>query len=67
LLLTSEGRVLADHVHHALIVVESGKSTAAEVAQALQLLEGTPATVSMVLNKTPVRTNLRDKDYYYPS
>lgn len=66
LLLSSEGRVLADHVHHALVVVEAGRSTASEVGNVLQLLQGSAAEVNMVLNKTPVPGSARYKDYYYP-
>jgi capsular exopolysaccharide synthesis family protein len=66
LLLTSEGRVLADQVNHALVVVESGRSTENDVGQVLQLLKGTAATVSLVLNKTPVPASARYHDYYYP-
>lgn len=66
LLLSSEGRVLADHVHHALVVVEAGRSTAGEVGNVLQLLQGSSAAVNLVLNKTPVPGAARYKDYYYP-
>jgi Mrp family chromosome partitioning ATPase len=66
LLLSSEGRVLADLVHYALVVVEAGRSTSGDVATVLQLLKGTSATVNMVLNKTPVPEASRYKDYYYP-
>lgn len=66
LLLSSEGRVLADLVHHALIVVEAGRSTAGEVGNVLQLLQGSAAAVNFVLNKTPLAGSARYKDYYYP-
>lgn len=66
LLLSSEGRVLADKVHHALVVVEAGRSTAIDVANVLQLLQGSAAAVNLVLNKTPVPGSARYKDYYYP-
>ena len=66
LLLSSEGRVLADHVHHAIVVVEAGRSTVNEVGNVLQLLQGSAAAVNLVLNKTPVPGSARYKDYYYP-
>jgi capsular exopolysaccharide synthesis family protein len=66
LLLSSEGRVLADQVHHALVIVEAGRSTASDVAHVLQLLQGSTAAVNLVLNKTPVPGSARYKDYYYP-
>lgn len=66
LLLSSEGRVLADQVQHALIVVEAGRSTASEVGNVLQLLQGSAAAVNLVLNKTPVAGSTRYRDYYYP-
>jgi Mrp family chromosome partitioning ATPase len=66
LLLSSEGRVLADKADHALVVVEAGRSTASDVGQVLQLLQGTSATVSLVLNKAPDSRSTRYKDYYYP-
>ena len=66
LLLSSEGRVLADQVHHALVIVEAGRSTTNDVAQVLELLQGSAASVNLVLNKTPVPASARYKDYYYP-
>ncbi len=66
LLLSSEGRVLADQANHALVVVEAGRSTASDVGQVLQLLQGTNVTVSLVLNKAPAAGHARYKDYYYP-
>ncbi len=66
LLLSSEGRVLADQVHHALVIVEAGRSTSSDVSQVLQLLQGSAAAVNLVLNKTPVPGSSRYKDYYYP-
>lgn len=66
LLLSSEGRVVADQVHHALVIVEAGRSTSGEVAEVLQLLQGSAASVNLVLNKTPVPGSSRYKDYYYP-
>ena len=66
LLLSSEGRVLADHVHHALVIVEAGRSTAGDVGNVLQLLNGSAAAVNLVLNKTPLPGSSRYKDYYYP-
>jgi receptor protein-tyrosine kinase len=66
LLLSSEGRALADQVNHALVVVEAGRTTVADVGNVLQLLQGSAATVSLVLNKTPVAGAARGKDYYYP-
>jgi Mrp family chromosome partitioning ATPase len=66
LLVSSEGRVLADHVHHALVVVEAGRSVTSDVATVLDLLKGTAASVSLVLNKTPIPSTSRYKDYYYP-
>jgi receptor protein-tyrosine kinase len=65
LLLSSEGRVLADYVHHALVVVEAGRSTASEVGQVLDILKGSAAAVSMVLNKTPTPGAARHEEYYY--
>jgi hypothetical protein len=52
--------------HHALVVVEAGRSVAGDVAAVLDLLKGTTASVSLVLNKTPVQTLRHNKDYYYP-
>ena len=66
LLLSSEGRVLADHVHHALVIVEAGRSTAGDVGNVLHLLKGSAAAVNLVLNKTPLPGSARYKDYYYP-
>jgi receptor protein-tyrosine kinase len=66
LLVSSEGRVLADHAHHALVVVEAGRSTATDVGNVLQLLQGSAAAVNLVLNKTPVPGSARYQDYYYP-
>ncbi len=66
LLLSSEGRVLADQANHALVVVEAGRSTAGDVGQVLQLLKGTNVTVSLVLNKAPASGHSRYKEYYYP-
>jgi Mrp family chromosome partitioning ATPase len=66
LLLSSEGRVLADQVHHALVIVEAGRSTMSDVSHVLQLLQGSAAAVNLVLNKTPVPGSARYKDYYYP-
>jgi capsular exopolysaccharide synthesis family protein len=66
LLLSSEGRVLADRVHHALVVVEAGRSTASDVGNVLQLLQGSTAAVSLVLNKTPVAGSAHYRDFYYP-
>ncbi len=66
LLLSSEGRVLADIAQHTLIVVEAGRSTTSDVAAVVDLLKGTSANISMVLNKTPIANTPRYKDYYYP-
>ncbi|MCK6369914.1 MAG: CpsD/CapB family tyrosine-protein kinase [Gammaproteobacteria bacterium] len=66
LLLSSEGRVMADQANHALVVVEAGRSTVSDVSQVLQLLKGTAVTVSLVLNKAPASGHARYKDYYYP-
>lgn len=66
LLLSSEGRVLSDLVHHTLVVVEAGRSTASDVSAVVDLLKGTSANISMVLNKTPIPNTPRYKDYYYP-
>jgi receptor protein-tyrosine kinase len=66
LLVSSESRVLADQVHHALVVVEAGRSTATDVGNVLQLLQGSTAAVNLVLNKTPVPGSARFKDYYHP-
>ena len=66
LLLSSEGRVLADHVNHALVVVEAGRSTASDVGHVLDLMKGSAASVNLVLNKTPVTASSRYMDYYYP-
>ncbi len=65
LLLSSEGRVLADHVHHALVVVEAGRSTASEVSQVLDLMRESSASVNVVLNKTPGGGSAGQHDYYY--
>jgi len=65
LLLSSEGRVLADNAAQVLVVVEAGRSTAADVAQVVDLLRGTPATVSVVLNKVPVSALPYRHDMYY--
>lgn len=65
LLLTSEGRVLAEHAHHALVVVEAGRSTASEVSHALEVLKGLTIGVSMVLNKSPAPPAARHEEYYY--
>jgi len=64
MLLTSEARVLAEHVNHSLVVVESGRSTSADVTQMLDILKGSPASVSLVLNKTPAAGASRNSDYY---
>lgn len=66
LLLSSEGRVLSDLVHHTLVIVEAGRSTASDIASVVGLLKGTSANISMVLNKTPIHNSPRYKDYYYP-
>ena len=50
----------------ALVVVEAGRSTTGEVGSVLQLLQGSAASVNLVLNKTPVPGGARYKDYYYP-
>lgn len=65
LLLSSEGRVLADHAHHALVVVEAGRSTASEVSNVLAVLKGSAAAVSLVLNKSPAPPAARHEEYYY--
>lgn len=64
LLITSEARVIAEHVNHSLVVVESGRSTASDIGQILQLLQGSPASVSLILNKTPAAGASRYHDYY---
>jgi protein-tyrosine kinase len=66
LLLSSEGRVLADHVDHALVVVEAGRSTSSEVGQVLDLMKGSQASVNLLLNKTPAPGAARHEEYYYP-
>lgn len=65
LLVSSEGRVLADHVNHALVVVEAGRSTTGDVSHVLELMKGAAATVNFVLNKTPLPRSSRQQDYYY--
>lgn len=64
LLVSSEGRVLAGHAHHALVVIEAGRTTASEVAQVLELLKSAPAAVSLVLNKAPAPRSTRNEGYY---
>lgn len=65
LLLSSEGRVLADYAGQVLVVVEAGRSTAADVAQVVDILRGTSATVSIVMNKVPVAALSYRHDMYY--
>ncbi|MBM4197422.1 MAG: protein tyrosine kinase [Gammaproteobacteria bacterium] len=65
LLLTSEGRVLADLAHHTLVVVEAGRSTVSDIAATVELLKSTPAGLNIVLNKSPMRNSPRYRDYYY--
>jgi len=64
LLITSEGRVLADKVHHTVVVVEAGRSTAAHIDAALKLLDDIESTISFVLNKTPASEYLSKQGYY---
>ncbi len=64
LLLSSEGRVIADRVQHALVVVEAGRSTAGEIDQVLDLLRASAASINVVLNKTPAPAAVRHQDYY---
>ncbi|MBW7929785.1 MAG: AAA family ATPase [Gammaproteobacteria bacterium] len=65
LLLSSEGRVLADNARQVLVVVEAGRSTAADVAQVVDILRGTSATVSIAMNKVPVAALSYRHDMYY--
>jgi len=65
LLLSSEGRVLADSVSQVLLVVEAGRSTAADIAQAVDILRGTTATISIAMNKVPVAALSFRHDMYY--
>lgn len=65
LLLTSEGRVLADRVHHTLIVVEAGRSTFANIDAVLKALDEVESTISFVLNKASASEALPEKGYYY--
>ena len=53
LLPTSEARAAIEKVSHALVVVEAGRSTTAELDTMLKMLEGSKASVSLVLNKAP--------------
>ena len=64
LLITSEGRVLADKVHHTVVVVEAGRSTAAHIEAALKLLDNVESTISFVLNKAPSSESLPEDGYY---
>ena len=64
LLITSEGRVLADKVHHTVVVVEAGRSTAAHIDAALKLLDDADSTISFVLNKAPASESLPEQGYY---
>ena len=65
LLLTSEARVLADQVHHTLIVVEAGRSTATHIESALKMFDDVESTVSFVLNKAPASEAMPGKGYQY--
>jgi len=53
LLPTSEARAAIEKVSHALVVVEAGRSTTSELDTMLKMLEGSKASVSLVLNKAP--------------
>ena len=53
LLPTSEARAAIEKVSHALVVVEAGRSTTGELDTMLKMLEGSKASVSLVLNKAP--------------
>lgn len=65
LLLSSEGRVLADSVSQVLLVIEAGRSTAADIAQSIDILRGASTTVSIAMNKVPVTALSHRHDMYY--
>lgn len=64
LALTSEARALVEHVHHVLVVVEAGRSTMTDVADMLQILQGSRASLGLVLNKAPLLDDSRYREYY---
>lgn len=63
LLLTAESRVLASRVGQVLIVVDSTKTTAADVEQAFATVESV-ASVSSILNKSSSTGDYRGYDAY---
>lgn len=65
LLVTSEGRVLAEKTHHTLLVIEAGRSTAAHISTVLKFLDEVESTISFVLNKVSVPEARPAKGHYY--
>jgi len=64
LLLTAEGRVLAERVDHTLVVVESGRTSAADVAAVLKMLDTAESSISLILNKAPWSNSGHEAGYY---
>ncbi|RMF99167.1 MAG: hypothetical protein D6727_00890 [Gammaproteobacteria bacterium] len=63
-LLTSEARALAEKIDHVVLVLAAGETGAAELNEALQMLTGIGASVSVVLNKARVDSRRYRQEYY---